>query len=226
MAPASRSASWVSSAGLWLMPSTLGVKTMAVGQTRASIWASWPAPDGMRRTDRPWAVATRSTRSTLAASKATGSNRANVRVSMVTPSASARTSRWADTSASACCSAPSEVLRRSTVNVARAGTTLTRFGCSSMRPTVATCGGPIRSASSRTKTATEPATKAGSWRWAIGVVPAWLDWPVTVTSCHEMPWTPVTAPMSTPSASSTGPCSMCSSTKAAGGRPGTGRAPT
>jgi len=30
----------VCSAGLWLMPSWLGVKIMAVGQTRASIWAS------------------------------------------------------------------------------------------------------------------------------------------------------------------------------------------
>ena len=49
-----------------------------------------------------------------------------------------------------------------------------------------------------------------------GVVPAWFDWPVIVSSCQEMPCTPVTAPMVTPSASSTGPCSMCSSTNACG----------
>ena len=29
----------------------------------------------------------------------------------------------------------------------------------------------------------------------MGVVPAWLDWPVMVSSCHEMPCTPVTAPI-------------------------------
>ena len=32
-------------------PSTLGVKIIAVGQTRASIWASWPAPLGIRRVE-------------------------------------------------------------------------------------------------------------------------------------------------------------------------------
>ena len=53
--------------------------------------------------------------------------------------------------------------------------------------------------------------------WSIGVVPAWFDWPVIVSSFHEMPCTPVTAPIVMPSASSTGPCSMCSSTNACGG---------
>ncbi len=59
----------------------------------------------------------------------------------------------------------------------------------------------------------------------MGVVPAWLDWPVMVSSCHEMPCTPVTAPIVMPSASSTGPCSMWSSTKACGVRLGQGRGP-
>src|SRR5438105_1424293 len=40
-----------------------------------------------------------------------------------------------------------------------------------------------------------------------------------------MPCTPVTAPIVTPSASSTGPCSMCSSTYACGGRAGLGCGP-
>ncbi len=43
-----------------------------------------------------------------------------------------------------------------------------------------------------------------------------------MTSVQEMPCTPVTAPMATPSASSTGPCSMCSSTNAWGTAPGHG----
>ena len=59
----------------------------------------------------------------------------------------------------------------------------------------------------------------------MGVVPAWLDCPVMVSSCQEMPCTPVTAPMDTPSASSTGPCSMWSSTNAAGVRLGQGSGP-
>ena len=29
----------------------------------------------------------------------------------------------------------------------------------------------------------------------IGVVPAWADWPVIVTSVHEMPCTPSTTPI-------------------------------
>jgi len=41
----------------------------------------------------------------------------------------------------------------------------------------------------------------------MGVVPAWFDWPLSVSSVHEMPCTPSTAPMANPSASSTGPCS-------------------
>ncbi|MEZ5297765.1 MAG: hypothetical protein R2697_16245 [Ilumatobacteraceae bacterium] len=48
-APAATSAGWVSSAMLWLSPSIDGVKIIAVGQTRASIWASCPAPLAMRR---------------------------------------------------------------------------------------------------------------------------------------------------------------------------------
>ena len=51
LAPASRSSGSVCSAGLWLMPSWLGVNTIAAGHTRAIIWASWPAPDGKRCTE-------------------------------------------------------------------------------------------------------------------------------------------------------------------------------
>ena len=35
----------MSSAGLWLMPFTDGTKIIAVGQMRAIICASWPAPE-------------------------------------------------------------------------------------------------------------------------------------------------------------------------------------
>ena len=99
----------------------------------------------------------------------------------------------------------------STVIRARSGTTFTRPGLMSKTPTFATCGGPNRSAISRAATAMRAATMPASRRIAIGVVPAWLVWPRTVYSVQEIPCTPVTAPIGMPSASSTGPCSTCSS---------------
>ena len=83
----------VCSAGLWLMPFSLGTKTIPVGHTRASIWASWPAPDGRRITgvaQLVGAVARRGRRPR--SSKSTGSNRARERRSTVTPSAAATSS--------------------------------------------------------------------------------------------------------------------------------------
>ena len=118
------------SAGLWLMPFSLGTNTMPVGHTRASIWASWPAPEGMRRTEWPSRCAVASTRSITLPSNSTGSKRARLRAAMVTPSAAASASARSASRRSASCSADSSVLRRSTVSVAAAGTTLTRFGCS------------------------------------------------------------------------------------------------
>ena len=89
LAPATRSSGSVCSAGLWLMPFTLGTNTMPAGHTSASIWASWPAPDGILRTDSPSAEAVDSTSSTTRESKTTGSKRATHLVSISTPSDSA-----------------------------------------------------------------------------------------------------------------------------------------
>ena len=61
-------------------PPTLGVKIIAAGQMRASIWASWPAPLGIRRVEWPRRCAVASTRSTVAGSNSTGSKRASERV--------------------------------------------------------------------------------------------------------------------------------------------------
>ena len=60
----------------------------------------------------------------------------------------------------------------------------------------------------------------------IGVGPAWLSTPVEadlVPASGRWPW--VTMPMSMPSSSRIGPCSMCSSKKACTGRPPTGSVP-
>ena len=79
-APAVTSAGWVCSAMLCESPPTLGVKIIAAGQMRASIWASWPAPLGIRRVEWPSRRAVASTRSIVAGSKSTGSKRASDRV--------------------------------------------------------------------------------------------------------------------------------------------------
>ena len=126
---------------------------------------------------------------------------------------------------SACLSSDSSVLRTSSVRVALAATTFVRLGCMSILPTVQTWSPPIVIASLRMKTVISAAMYAGSWRSDIGVVPAWFDCPIIVTSCHEIPCTLVTAPMRTLLASSIGPCSICNSTNACGIKPGQGVVP-
>ena len=59
LAPAVMSSGSVYSAMLCDSPLTLGVKIIAVGHTRASIWASWPAPLGRRRVEYPRRCAVR-----------------------------------------------------------------------------------------------------------------------------------------------------------------------
>ena len=127
--PAIKSLSSVCSAGLWLMPSKLGTKIMPVGQIRAIIWASWPAPEGMRFVERPVCWANSSICSTTLLSNSTGSKRASDLVSTFRPSSLEKNATQLWSSSSACWSKASSVLRRSTVIVALAGTTFTRFGC-------------------------------------------------------------------------------------------------
>ena len=197
-------------------------RSSPAGHTRASIWASWPAPDGSRarvvaelprrrpRRGRPHAVVER-----------TGSKRASdARRRRSTPSS--RAASVDERRASVGLGAGQHVV----VGVAQVdgerrrapATTLTRFGVQRRcRPTVPTwraadVGGQLAHVRSRSGRRRSPA----SWRSAIGVVPAWFDWPAMVSSCQEMPCTPVTRRWSKPSASSTGPCSMCSSTNAWG----------
>src|SRR4029079_2554603 len=95
LAPRARSSGAVYSAMLWLSPFTDGTKIIDVGQTLASIWASWPAPLGMRRVEHPSSVATCSTRSTISVSNSTGSKPARDRVATGDPSAGAHTLRYA-----------------------------------------------------------------------------------------------------------------------------------
>src|SRR5690606_4529128 len=59
------------------------------------------------------------------------------------------------------------------------------------------------------------AAQAASRRMCIGVVPAWSPRPLKTAVMRWMPAMPVTTPIAVPLASSTGPCSMWSSTKRA-----------
>ncbi|SAW63955.1 Uncharacterised protein [Klebsiella pneumoniae] len=59
-----------------------------------------------------------------------------------------------------------------------------------------------------------------SWRSAIGVVPACADIPWQVIWYQRTPWIPLTTASGTRRLSSTGPCSMCNSTKQAISRSG------
>ncbi len=124
------------------MPPADGTKIMPVGQRGANLGATWPAPLGMRRTERPCARAAASTRSIIARSNATGANRASVRRATDTPSAAAVLSTKAQVSRSARCSTSSSVLRRSIVITTWLGMTFTRLGRTVRWPTVATCAPP------------------------------------------------------------------------------------
>ena len=216
----------VCSAGLWLMPPTLGAKTMPAGHTRASIWASWPAPRGAcAGWTEPWPAATSLDQVDHRRRRtSTGAKRARRRQADRHPLGRrpARRTRSASRR-SASSSTSSSVWRRSTVSVARAATTLTRSGAARCGPRCPP-GRAVASASSRTATGDRPRPRSpASWRSRIGVVPAWLDWPVTLElrprdALHAGDH----ADGRRASASSTGPCSMCSSTKACGGRAGHG----
>ena len=98
------------------------------------------------------------------------------------------------------------------VKLARFATELDVFGSTTMRPTVkrsTSCGSCISAFSAaiaRTMSCT------ASRRSASGVVPACAVSPVSVTVNQRLPWMPVTTPMSRPSASRRGPCSICAST--------------
>ncbi len=77
-------------------------------------------------------------------------------------------------------------------------------------PTVATR--PSVSRANRSAASTNSAAAASaSWRMVIGVVPACAASPVNVTVKRDWPKIAVTTPRGTPSATSTGPCSMWTS---------------
>ena len=76
------------------------------------------------------------------------------------------------------------------------GTTLGEPGFASSRPTVPTASDAACSATALIASTMRAAPSSASCRRGIGVVPAWVSCPVTVTSYQRMACTPVTTPMS------------------------------
>ena len=104
------------------------------------------------------------------------------------------------------------VWRKSTVKVASPGTWLKPPGLAAMLPTVATAGGPIRRAIVSAPLMISAAPASGSWRLAIGTVPAWPETPCSVTRITRTPTTLSTTPITSRDSTRTGPCSICGST--------------
>jgi len=116
---------------------------------------------------------------------------------------------WAAASASA------SMPRRSTHSSARPGITLMAPGDTFMTAAVPTTPRPARFvASSRTARTTCAAVTSASRRPPMGVVPECAAVPSTVTLSRMGAAMASTTPTGMPACSSTGPCSMCSSTKA------------
>ena len=76
-----------------------------------------------------------------------------------------------------------------------------RAGLDLERPTVPTAFGACARATGVDRFDQPRGAEQRVVRRGIGVVPAWLSWPVTVTSYQRIACTPVTTPMSLPSAS-------------------------
>ena len=99
----------------------------------------------------------------------------------------------------------------------REGITLVPPGSTSSWPIVATAPSIAR-ATSRARSTNSAAAQSASSRASIGVVPAWPARPERTTRRRAYATIDVTIPSGVSRASSTGPCSMCSSTNAPGSR--------
>ena len=181
-------------------PFRLRTKSIAVGTpAAASTPASCPAPDASSTTGTP-------SRSSCSRSARVGSDA--IATSAVRESSAGTTASTSSTRS------PSGA-RTSTLSVTRAGITFDAPGSTSSRPTVATAPFTTAAASRSLSTNSAAATRA-SERPAIGVVPACPSRPSKTTSPRAVAAMPVTTASGTSASSSRGPCSTCSSTKAAG----------
>ena len=116
------------------------------------------------------------------------------------------------TSAAQASRTASRVARMSRLKRQRPGTTLIEPCGTSSRPTVPTTSGAAAARRSRYRMISATAA-AASRRLPIGVVPAWAAMPMASPTKRRLPLIDVTTPSGKPASASTGPCSMCTSTK-------------
>ncbi len=184
--------------------------TMAVGMTRAISEASCSAPDGRAKRWPSTASTASAAASTSAGWKGMGGMRQIGSHAASQPSASAASPAAARAPASMAARASGSMWRRSRVRRVSPGTAVTTPGLHSTQPTVATPS--WARATSATARAKRAAAAKLSRRRRMGVVPAWAAWPVSTRRSRSMPTVPVTTPIPSPRSSSTGPCSMWTST--------------
>ena len=96
----------------------------------------------------------------------------------------------------------------STVKTTRPGSTLREFGLNFTCPTPPTASGWLSIATRCTISKIRAIASPAFTRISIGVEPVCASRPVSVNSSHQSPWACVTTPISLPSASRIGPCSM------------------
>ena len=99
----------------------------------------------------------------------------------------------------------------STVKTTLPGSTLRELGWNFTCPTPPTASGWLSIATACTISMIRAMARPALTRIGIGVEPVCASLPVRVNSSHQSPWQWVTTPISLPSASRIGPCSMCSS---------------
>src|SRR4051794_20514537 len=205
------SAASTASAGWWLMPPAQRTNSIATSHRRDITAASWPAPLGRRATRTRASATAASSCAVSAGAHATEAVACTSLHVASTPRAAAIAYARSRRSAHAASRVVSSRWRTSTVRVARAGMTLLAPGWTSSSPTVATSPSTARAVASTVPIHSAAAASA-SRRSAIGTVPAWPASPSKTISARVWPAMPVTTPTGRPSASSTGPCSMWTST--------------
>ena len=169
------------------MPFSQGMKIIAVGTTRAIYAASCPAPETISRWLYSFSAAAVRTASTQAWSNLTAGESQTCSTLISSLSSPAIRSSAALTSVSMAATTSSSGWRRSMVKKTSPGRMLRLFGLTSISPTVETASGGWSSATLLIASTIREAPTSASRRRCIGVVPAWLSKPVTVTSYQRMP---------------------------------------
>ena len=190
----------------------LGTKIIPIGAIRARSWASCPAPLGISFVVKPKSVAAswimlRNLGSVGAGTAVTSSATKEIVVPVSAAIFFADSFTFSNTRSIFDFSRS----RISRLITTLPGMTLGAPGSAWIFPTVATCRPGMLCAIWLTDSTNFAAATSASFLCFMGVVPAWLANPSTVTSHTLIPTIPSTTPMLSFSASKIPPCSMCNS---------------